>query len=108
MIVFPAKTWSPKVVSEYTTPNLDNKDVDDILDYDQCGKFLYKPELDWSDDSKRQDIIVYNENDHAAELAKDLRFDKSVYKDTCAAVTSIIIEFWDYFFNKGVKRTVLG
>ena len=65
-----AKIWRPKVVSKYNTPNLDDKDVNDILDYGQYGKCLYKPKLDWNDDSKRHDIIIYDENSHVGELTK--------------------------------------
>ena len=43
MIEVPAKNWRPKVVSKYTTPNLDDKDINDLLDYGQYGNCVYKP-----------------------------------------------------------------
>ena len=33
MIEVPVKIWRPKVISKYTTPELDDKDLDDLLDY---------------------------------------------------------------------------
>ena len=107
MIEVPAKNWPPKVVSKYTTPNLDNKDIDDILYYGQYGKCVYKPSLDWNDDSTRVDIITYNKAIHAVELTNDLQFGDSVDKITCAAITDMITEYWDWFIKEGAKRTVL-
>ena len=70
--------------------------------------FFNKPKLDWNDDSKLHDIISYDKNSHVDELKKYLRFDILVDKETRAAVTSIITEFWDCFVKKGAKRTILG
>ena len=108
MIEVSAKIWRTKVVSKYKTPNLGNTYVDKILDYGQYGKCLYKPKLDWNDGSKRHDIIIYDANNHVDDLTKDLKFDISVDKETRAAVTSIITEFWDCFVKEGAKRTILG
>ena len=41
-----SENLATKVASEYVTPNLDEKDIDDILDYGQNGKCIYKPNLD--------------------------------------------------------------
>ena len=49
MIEVPAKIWRPKVVSKYTTPNLNNTDINDILDYGKYSKCMYKPKLDCSE-----------------------------------------------------------
>ena len=78
MIEVPAKIWRLKVISKYTTPNLDNKDIDDILDYGQYGKCVYKTDFDWSDDFKSVDIITYNKAIRDAKLEKDLNSDESV------------------------------
>ena len=56
----------------------------------------------------RKDIIVFNEADHAAELARDLKFDATVDKETRNSVTSIVKEFQDCFIKEGAKRTILG
>ena len=37
-----AKNWCPKMISRYTTPDYDNGELDDILDYSQYGKCMYK------------------------------------------------------------------
>ena len=47
MIEVPAKIWRPKVINKYTTPHLEDYDVDKLLDYGQYGIFLYKPKLSW-------------------------------------------------------------
>ena len=106
MIEVPAKIQQPKVISKYTTPNLDDKDIDDILDYGQYGKCVYKPNLDRSDDSARVDIITYDKATHVAELGKDLKCDDYVDTNTRASITTIITEFWDCFVKKGTKCTI--
>ena len=108
MIEVPAKMWRPKVVSKYTPPNLDNTDIDNILDYSQYGKCVYKPNLDWSNDSSRMDIITYDKVIYATELTKDLQFDDSIDTITCTAITDIIAEYWDCFIKEGAIRTILG
>ena len=53
MIEVAVKICWPKLINKYTTPVLDDTDIDEILDYGQYGKCVYKPNLDWSDDSAR-------------------------------------------------------
>ena len=106
MIEVPAKIWQPKVMSKYTTPVLDDDDVDDILNYAQYGKCVYKNNLNWSDDSCRNDIITYCDATHASELHRDLRFDESVDADLKVQITDIIKEYWDCFV-KAAMRTIL-
>ena len=102
------KIWRPTVISKYTTPNLDDKDINDILYYRQYGKCVCKPDLDWNDDSTRVDIITYNKTTHAAELEKDLSFDTSVKTTTRKSIASIVVEFVYCFIKEGAKRTNLG
>ena len=108
MIEVPAKIWRPKIVSKYTTPNLDDKDIDDLLDYSQYGKCVYKQKLEWYDDSTRNDVILYDNTIYASELTKYLHCDDSVDTITRAAITNIIEEYWNYFIKEGAKRTILG
>ena len=54
---------------------LGDDDVDDILDYAQYGKCVYKPDFDWSPNEERDDMIIFSPTVHDAELAKDLYFD---------------------------------
>ena len=68
MIEVPAKSWRPKVINKYTTPHLENDDVDNLLDYEQCGKFLYKSRLSWDENTIREDIILFDEVNRANEL----------------------------------------
>ena len=93
MIEVQAKIWRPKVVSRYTTPNLDDKDIDNLLDCGQYGKCLYKPKLSWNDSSTCHDIIVFQDAHHATRLAKDLTFDTSVDKESCIPITTIITKY---------------
>ena len=72
MIEVPAKIWRSKVISKYTTPDLYDHNVGDILNYTQYGKCVYKNDLDWSDNSCRKDIINYDDTTHASELIKGL------------------------------------
>ena len=73
MIEVPPKIWRPKVVNRYTTPLLDDEDVDDILDYSQYGKCVYKPDLSWSEGATRNDLISYDYSVHADELKKGFK-----------------------------------
>lgn len=45
MIEVPAKIWRPKVISRYTVPDYEGEDIDDILDYKQYGRCVYKTKL---------------------------------------------------------------
>ena len=78
-----------------------------MLDYGQYGKCLYKPKLSWSENTTREDIILFDEADHTSELTKNLKFDDSVDAATRATLISIVKEYWDCFVKTGAKRTVL-
>ena len=107
MIEVPPKIWRPKVMSKYTTPDLQDDDVDDILNYSQYGKCVYKNDLNWSDDSCRKDIICYDDATHASELKRDLCFDESVDENIRSEITNIVKEYWDCFVKVGAKRPIL-
>ena len=77
--------------------------MDDILDYAQHDNCVYKPCLTWERNAVRDEMIVYIEADHTAELSKDLKYDHLVDDST-----SIIKEFWDSFAKEGAKRPILG
>ena len=96
------------MISKYTTPDLDDKVIDDILDYGQYGKYVYQPNLDWDNNSKRQDIILYNDNTHSAKMSQDLLFNDSVDVATRTPIKAIITKYWDCFVKEGAKRTILG
>ena len=68
MIEVPAKIWRPKVISRYTTPEYHGDDVDGLLDYGQFGKFVYRNNLPWLDDSGRDNIISFDCHAHDVEL----------------------------------------
>ena len=93
LIEVPAKIWRPKVVNKYTTPHLEDDNVDDILDYDQYGKGVYKPQMDWSNDNTHKDIIIYNESDHVNKLHNDLRVDDTIGPNTKVKIINIIKEY---------------
>ena len=78
MIEVPAKIWRPKMISRYTCPSTPDDIVDDILDYRQFGKCMYKPKHEWTNDTARTDVIVFNEPQHDGELQKDLDFNGTV------------------------------
>ena len=96
------------MVSKYTTPDYDNGELDDILDYGQFGRCIYKSNMKWDSSVKRMDRILYNESEHRMELDKDLRFGSAVDSATRAAVTNIIKKYWDCFVKNGAKRTIIG
>ena len=96
------------MISRYTTPDYDNGVLDDLLDYSQYGKCMYKSEVTWESGPARVDRILFNESDHLQELQKDLRFGTAVDSSTQLAVTDIIKKYWDCFIKEGAKRTILG
>ena len=108
MIEVPQKIWRPRVISKYTTPEFDDDNTDDILDYGQYGKCVYKRKVEWFDNLNRQDIIIYDDAKHASELEKDLKFDDSVPLEIRSKVTEIIKEYWDCFIKEGAKRPILS
>ena len=108
MIEVPQKIWRPRVISKYTTPEFDDDNTDDILDYGQYGKCVYKRNTEWFNNLNRQDIIIYDDAKHASELENDLKFDDSVDSDMRSKVTDIIKEYWDCFIKEGAKRPILG
>ena len=108
MIEVPAKIWRPKVVSKYTIPDYEGEDVNDILDYKQYGRCVYRNKLTWSNTSIRTDVILFDEVKHSAELKKDLKFDKDLDKETEIAITNMVKNYWDCFVTAGAKRTILG
>ena len=96
------------MVSRYTIPDYEGEDIDDILDYKQYGRCVYRSKLQWSDNSSRTYIILFNEDIDSEELSKDLKFDGSLDLKTKNAVTKIVKDYWDYFATRGAKRTILG
>ena len=82
MIEVPAKIWRPKVVSRYTVPDYGGEDINDILDYKQYGRCVYRSKLQWTDDYSRTDIILFSESVDSAELKKYLRFDDDTDPET--------------------------
>ena len=108
MIEVPAKIWRPKVISRYTCPSTPDDIVDDILDYRQFGKCMYKPIHEWTNDTARTDVIVFNESLHDDELQKDLDFNNSIDTESRLAITNTIKEFWDCFAQEGAIRPILG
>ena len=82
MIELPANIWIPKVINKYTTPHIKDDDVDNLLDYGQYGKCVYKPKLIRTGNTTGEDIILFDEVNHANEFKKYLKFDDSVYAAT--------------------------
>ena len=108
MIEVPAKVWRPKVVSRYTVPDYEGEDIDDILDYKQYGRCLYRNKLFWNNNYIRTDVITFDPREHTAELEKDLKFDKDISPRLKEAVTTVVKNYWDCFITAGAKRTILG
>ena len=108
MIEVPSKIWRPKVISKYTTPDLDDKDLDDLLDYSQYGKCVYKPKLCWDSGDVRSDLMLFDPDQHSTELSKDLSFHPSVDSVTQSKVIDIIKRYWDCFIKEGAKRPIKG
>ena len=87
---------------------MDDKDIDDLLDYGQYGSCVYKQELEWWYYSTRNDVIIYDKAIHASELTKYLYFDDSIDTTIRDAITDITEEYWDYFIKEGTRRIILG
>ena len=90
MIEVPAKIWRPKVISRYTVPDYEGENIDDILDYKQYGRCVYRNKLEWSDDSNRTDIILFIDDIHSKELNKDLKLDKDLDPMTGIVIRIIV------------------
>ena len=58
------------MISKYTMSDYPDDRIDDILDYAQYGKCVYKPILNWDKGHERNDLILYDEYVHAEEVAK--------------------------------------
>ena len=83
MIEVPAKIWRPKVINKYTAPDIDDKYLDDLLDYGQYGiTCVYKPTLYWDGGAKRLDLMHFDPSKYCVKLSKDLSFDSSVVSAT--------------------------
>ena len=108
MIEVPAKIWQPKVVSRHTVPDYEGEDIDNILNYKQYGRCVYRNRLAWSDNSKRTDVIILNEKDHLAELEKDIKFGEDINLNTKEAIKKVVKDFWDRFITVGAKHIILG
>ena len=108
MIEVPLEVWRPKVIIKYTTPDLEDNDVDDILYYIQYGRCVYKTKSVEQDTNTRTDLIIFDDAIHGEELEKDLNFDDSADKTAQDKMTSILEKYWDCFAKEGATRTVLG
>ena len=96
------------MINIYTTPHLEYDGVNNLLDYGQYGKYVYKPKLSWSENTTKEDIILFDKVNNADELKKDLKFDESIDAATQATLTSITKDYWDCFIKTGAKRTIIG
>ena len=81
------------MVSQYTVPDYRSEDIDDILDYKQYGHCVYRNKLEWSDTSRRTNIIIFNEEVHSVDLHKDLNFDKDLDQRMKESVTKIVKDY---------------
>ena len=66
------------MVSKYTTPNYDDNDLDDILDYSKFGRCVYRSDIKWDSGVKRVGRISFDDREYAKELDKNLKFSSSV------------------------------
>ena len=96
------------MISRYTTPDYDDGKLDDMLNYSQYGKCMYKAKVTWDSGVERMDLILYKESEHQKDLDKDIKFGSDVDSATKLAVTGIVKNYWDCFIKEGAKRTILG
>ena len=66
------------MVRKYITPDYGNGELDEILDYSQFGRCMYKSDVSWDSGVKRMDRILYNESEHKTELDKYPKFGTNV------------------------------
>ena len=66
--------------------------MDGILNYSQYGNRLYRTDLNWSDDSGLNDIILFDCTARTAELTNGLKFNTTLDSTTRDAIVNIIKE----------------
>ena len=60
------------MISRYTTPDYDDGELDDMLNYSQYGKCMYKTKVTWDSGVERMDRILFDESEHQKELGRVL------------------------------------
>ena len=78
------------MVSKYTTPDYDDNDLDDILDYSKFGRCVYRTDIKWDLGAERMDRIFFNDKEHAKEFKKYLKFSPSICDQSKQQVLSVI------------------
>ena len=67
------------MVSKYTTPDYTDDNVDDILNYGQFGRCVYRSNVKWDYGVKSIDTILFEESKHCAELNKIINLSSTIY-----------------------------
>ena len=77
-------------MSSYTTPKYHGNDVDGILEYSQYVNYLYHTDIVRSNNSGRDDIIIFGCATHTTKLIKVLRFEPTLDPATRASIVDVI------------------
>ena len=107
IIELPPKVWRPKQQNKYIPLDYGDDIHDGHFDFKEYGNTVFRPSQEWTR-NERDDIIVFEELKHAAELHKGLRVSDKVSAEIKNQVRNIIVKFWDCFCEEGARRTILG
>ena len=67
LITIPPKVWRPKVINRYIPIDY-SSDIDEgVFDYKCYGKAVFRPIVSWND-TERQDIIFYQEDEDSEKI----------------------------------------
>ena len=105
-ITLPPKVWRPKPISLYIPVDYANDIDDGVFNYSNYGHTIFRPKKKWADHS-RTDIISFDEKLDVKELKDGLVLGKDTSPANAARVRALIMKYWDCFYLKGTKRTIL-
>jgi hypothetical protein len=105
IIEIPVKRWRPKQTTNYH-PVDDDCLPDEFFIHHELGKAIIDDGID--DLPPRDDIIVWNEEQHASFVLEHLRVGSTCTTEIRDAIINIIKQYWDAFDPKGVRRPVRG
>ena len=99
------KVWRPSLPSRYIEPDPGPDLLDGMeLIFKDYGKSLRKATAEIP---ARADILYFNEERHAEELRKNIRW-SDCPEEHRATFENLIHKYWDVFAEEGLRRPILG
>ena len=102
----PSKIWRPKPENRYVPLDYGDDIDDDLLVFTQYGKSVRRTPLVF--ENTCTDIHKWDATRDTPELRKHLRIGDDVDPATCSSIESLVMKYWDVFYEAGVCKTILG